>query len=301
MPFRPPTAREIVAALGSQSKFSPKFRSLVDILMSRSPPISRPGPDDWLAQIKETPQTVADYVLHRKFAPSPERSIIYILPLAPFAPPFPPVATLREYLEAFYFPNRVAVLPAVPLEGLGLTTRIFEGRLQIHAGSVVARVAPTLPPDGFCLCAITQEDLYPRDSWSFVFGHTEPSKRCGVFSFARYNPGFPGTPSGSLLRRSCKVLAHETGHLFGLKHCLHYRCAMNGSNSLEESEGRPVFLCPVCLGKMYRCVPFDPLLRYRVLGAFFDAHRTDFPEELEEVRHRLEMINAPPRGDPKRR
>jgi bacterioferritin len=37
------------------------------------------------------------------------------------------------------------------------------------------------------------------------------------------------------LRRSCKVLAHEIGHMFGLSHCVFFHCLMNGSNSLAES------------------------------------------------------------------
>jgi len=33
-----------------------------------------------------------------------------------------------------------------------------------------------------------------------------------------------------LLRRSMKVLTHETGHIFGLAHCVYFACVMNGSN-----------------------------------------------------------------------
>ena len=34
------------------------------------------------------------------------------------------------------------------------------------------------------------------------------------------------------LRRSCKVLAHEACHMFGIEHCVWFRCLMNGSNHL---------------------------------------------------------------------
>jgi len=73
----------------------------------------------------------------------------------------------------------------------------------------------------------------------------------GVFSFARYGPSvedewFNSTSMGGdfsaalvssdyqvLLRRCCRVLTHEGGHVIGLKHCIHFECLMNGSNSME--------------------------------------------------------------------
>jgi len=53
-----------------------------------------------------------------------------------------------------------------------------------------------------------------------------------------------------LLRRSCKVLAHEMAHMFGIEHCIYFHCLMNGSNHLEESDARPMHLCPVDLRKL---------------------------------------------------
>ena len=71
----------------------------------------------------------------------------------------------------------------------------------------------------------------------------------------RYDPAFYGKPQtpdyGALvLRRSCKVLAHETAHIFGLAHCIYFSCLMNGSNHLAESDRRPLHLCPVCLREL---------------------------------------------------
>ena len=68
-----------------------------------------------------------------------------------------------------------------------------------------------------------------------------------------------------LLRRSCKVLAHETGHVFGLAHCTYFSCLMNGSNHLVESDRRPLHLCPVCLRKLQWSIGFDVLKRYTEL------------------------------------
>lgn len=58
----------------------------------------------------------------------------------------------------------------------------------------------------------------------------------GVFSFARYAPSWTGEEGGTagadgaarMLRRCAKVLVHETGHIFGMRHCIHWHCRMNG-------------------------------------------------------------------------
>ena len=50
--------------------------------------------------------------------------------------------------------------------------------------------------------------------------------------------------------RCTKVLTHETGHLFGIRHCIHYECLMCGCNHREEFDRHPIHLCPVCLRKL---------------------------------------------------
>ena len=59
--------------------------------------------------------------------------------------------------------------------------------------------------------------------------------------------------------------------MFGLAHCIYYRCIMNGSNSLPETDSRPLRLCPVDLKKLYESARFDPGARY--------AHLRDFCRE----------------------
>jgi len=33
-------------------------------------------------------------------------------------------------------------------------------------------------------------------------------------------------------------MTHEIGHMFGIHHCVHFSCLLNGSNHLEESKGK---------------------------------------------------------------
>ncbi|KPJ81179.1 MAG: hypothetical protein AMS17_19795, partial [Spirochaetes bacterium DG_61] len=135
--------------------------------------------------------------------------------------------------------------------------------------------------------------LYPDPTWNFVFGQASLRERVGVFSFARYDPAFYGEARTDeyyrlLLHRSCKVLAHETGHMFGLYHCIYYHCLMNGSNHLKESDARPMHLCPVCLRKLHYSIGFDIAGRYHELARFYKT--TGFEKEAGWINNRLKKI-----------
>merc|ERR1712188_164199 len=122
----------------------------------------------------------------------------------------------------------------------------------------------------------------------------------GVFSFARYDPSgrflsegltlppLTDAEKNEVLRRSCRVLAHEGTHVVGLKHCIHFACLMNGSNNLEESDRAPLHLCPVCLRKLAEGCGFHPLQRYWDLLEWYDQH--GFDEQKEWTRARIARI-----------
>jgi archaemetzincin len=95
-----------------------------------------------------------------------------------------------------------------------------------------------------------------------------------------------------MLRRSCKVLAHEIGHMFGLAHCTAFHCLMNGSNDLAESDARPLHLCPVDLRKLQHSVGFDPIARYRRLLDF--SRNAGFDDEAEWLQRRLRHLERRP-------
>ncbi|XP_026936276.1 archaemetzincin-2 isoform X4 [Sagmatias obliquidens] len=153
-------------------------------------------------------------------------------------------------------------------------------------------------------------DLYPRDSWNFVFGQASLTDGVGIFSFARYGSDFYSSHyegklkklqkksssdysvfdnyyvpevTSVLLLRSCKTLTHEIGHIFGLRHCQWLACLMQGSNHLEEADQRPLDLCPICLRKLQSAVGFHLKDRYKVnlffkaLVRWVDAESTDTP------------------------
>lgn len=259
--------------------------------------IPDPRPGDWLAQHAEAGQPFDDFVRSRPSKPDGLRNRIYLQPLGEFAKGrSPSVDTLKEYATS-YFGMDVEVLPSLSIGSRALTTRInpITGNRQILTGDILALLNRKPPADAFCVLAITMEDLYPHPSWNFVFGQASLRERVGVFSFARYDPAFYGDERGEdyeevLLRRSCKVLVHEVGHMFSLAHCIFFRCVLNGSNHLQESDSRPLSVCPVCLRKLQFSIGFDVVDRYHRLLRFYRKIR--FDDEARWVANRLKRISG---------
>ncbi len=236
---------------------------------------ARPG--DWLAEHAEYGQSVAAWWADRPNLPAPARRTLYLVPIGRLYPDSsPPIETLAAYIEAF-FGLPVKMLPQVELREVGARTRTNEytRNLQAHAADVLAWMKKHVPQDAYALLAVTETDLYPADSWNFVFGQASFKDRVAVQSTARYHPQFHGQATSPLearrliLRRTLMVVSHELGHAFGISHCTWYACAMNGSNHLEEADRRPLHLCPVDLRKLHRSVGFDVRERYERLGAFY--------------------------------
>jgi archaemetzincin len=224
-------------------------------------PLGKPGPNDWLASHPEPGQTFNQFE-HTGFnRPDAHRHTIYLQPLGRFGTDAPSLDLLRKYAAAFFM-LEVKLLPPIALD-TRITSRSnpYTGQRQLLTTDILDLLRRKLPGDAFCIVGITMEDLYPSPSWNFVFGQASLTERVGVYSFARY-----GAESKELtLRRSCKVLTHETGHMFGLAHCIWYRCVLNGSNHLGEADARPMHLCAVDLRKLQWSVGFDVVERYRRL------------------------------------
>ena len=60
--------------------------------------------------------------------------------------------------------------------------------------------------------------------------------------------------------------------MFSMEHCIAYECNMCGSNHREESDRRPLALCPECLAKVCWATGADPVERFRKLSEFCGAH-----------------------------
>lgn len=297
--FVPPSPAQAVAALGPLDDEPTATRRLLTPDDDFAP-IEAPAPGDWLASHPENGQTYADFVLRGARPVSAARRIIYLQPLGEFnADSAPALEALRDYAEAF-FQLDVVLLPAEVYESAAFEPRINPRtqKLQLRTTAILTWLHARLPEDGFCLVAVTMSDLYPAPSWNFVFGQAAPQQRTGVFSFARSDPLFFGQErqddfDSLLLRRSCKTLVHEIAHLFGLHHCIYYRCVENGSNHQAESDARPHHLCPVCLRKLQHATGADLERRYRDLAYFYSQH-SGWDDEEAWVRRQLAKLRSEP-------
>jgi archaemetzincin len=173
--------------------------------------------------------------------------------------------------------------------------------LQYHAGQILDQIRTIKPKDAFCLVGYMIADIYPRDEWNFVFGLADPDISTGVFSFARYHESFYGGTKFpdyegrdnfcQVTFRACAVLVHEIGHLFDLRHCISFKCAMNGSNSLEETAGKPFLFCPHCLRKIVFKIKTTPeALLKSFHQATIDIGEGPFLELAEQLNKLLKAI-----------
>ena len=294
MKFKPPTASERLKAIGSTRELPENLRKALEPGEDFEP-IPIPKASDWLAVHRETGQGFDEFVRSKPNRPGEVRRKIYLQPLGQFPAGGVPLSeSLREYAGS-YFDMEVQLLPSMALNTSNITTRSnpYTRNRQILTGDVLAILRKNLPSDAFCVLAITMEDLYPEPSWNFVFGQASLRGRVGVYSFARYDPAFYGQKRDKdyekvLLRRSCKVLVHETGHMFGLQHCIYFRCVLNGSNHLKESDSRPLRLCPVCLRKLQYSTEFNVVDRYGELFHFYQ--RSGFEDEAKWIEGRLKRM-----------
>jgi archaemetzincin len=258
-------------------------------------PLPTPGPGDWLATHHEAGQSFEIYVSVQPNRPDTERSTLILQPLNHLDfPDAPDPEVLRRFTEAF-FGMETELYPMIDLEHVRIKSRrrpTLRHR-QLVTGDLLDLLRANLPEHAFCYVGITMEDLYPGPDWNYVFGQASLRDRVAVYSFVRYLPAFWGDTENDptlVLRRSLKVLAHETAHAFGIHHCIEHSCVMNGSNSLVESDLRPLHLCPNDLRKLQWNVGFDVLERYRRLSEFYEANGID--DEATWVRRRLDHLRG---------
>ena len=233
---------------------------------------------------------------------------------------------LRDYCRAFFHGKKVELLPLLTLSvdarrrsvrchGKDVGWRDVcpangeaQPQGQLDASALLLSLRPTalrgrgaskshaggaLPPDGFCVMGVTLTDLFSSDDDVFTGGLACLTSRSAVFSFWRY---LEGVTAGVALHRACKTAVHEIAHMYGIGHCMHARCLMNGSGHLMEDFNAPPHLCPADLGKLVHVLGISLAPRYRALIAFCEAHADGFAEQGAWLRRALALLEADSQG-----
>ena len=272
--FTQPTDEERLAAVGNlqqlREEWRPYFQSNENTV-----PIPDPQAGDWLAEHPESHQPFDLFLKQKPNRPNRERGTIYLLPLDEFDEYVPQLEDIRDFMQRYFgMPTKVLPRHSFPPQRVTERTNPHTGKHQWLTSDVLRELKPLLPKDAYCMLGVTMIDLYPDPKWNFVFGQATFTDRVGIYSFARFDPKFWGNERTSegrreMLRRSCHLIAHETGHMFGIRHCVYYQCVMNGSNSQLESDTHPLRACPVCMRKLQWSINFDPTERERELGEVY--------------------------------
>jgi archaemetzincin len=244
-----------------------------------------PQPGDWLADHKEPGQT---YLQFRAITPSPAASRYSMLRIVP-------IGTLTEgqsqvmrvvtdFLQPF-FGLKLALDPTVSLAEIpeeATRRQSLDGPPQLLTTYLLNSVLlPRRQTADAAVLGITAADLWPGAGWNFVFGQASLKERVGTWSMARNGIADGDVASRKLCAlRTTMTATHETGHMFGIRHCIAYECGMNGSNHSEERDRQPLEFCPECQPKLWWTCGLDPIERSRRLEEV--ARRHGYPRTADK-------------------
>ena len=186
---------------------------------------------------------------------------------------------MKDWLQAFYSPCQVKILPVIYENGLveqGVATKKNEyNRNQYNAVDILNKVNGVhklVLNDAIGVISFTDLDLFTEKSSVFCYGYGTPEKGC-LQSIQRFLPEYTQEKYESteefqskLLLRTLKIVTHEVSHLFGLSHCLYSNCNMMGSKGLWQTDSNPIYLCDICQRKLKKCLKFNHVERYETLN-----------------------------------
>lgn len=235
-----------------------------------------PKPGEWRWTFHEPEQSFEKYIAGPVNRKCDHRTTFYIQPLGEAGTHYKDVLERMRVHSQAYFGVPAKVLDSIPL----LDSAFESKRNQYNATKIIDFLAERAPADALVYVGITDRDLY-SEGLNFVFGEGSLHFRSGVYSLVRYETPDPV----QFLRRSLKLVSHESGHILSIDHCAEWSCVMQGANSLEEHDRQPLHLCPVDLRKVLWNSGADRDARYRELQSLYGAW--GLKPESDWVAHRL--------------
>lgn len=252
-----------------------------------------PKPGEWLADHPEPGQRLEGFWAARPTRVSPSRRTLVVQPVGSLGPAHVEILSLVNAYLALHFGLETRVAPEFdpgpPPKG---ASRERFGSTQLLTRWFLDDLLPKrVPADAAALLAFVEADLFPDATWNYVFGEASFDHPVGVWSLHRYgDPSASKTAFDLALMRALKIAVHETGHMFGLPHCTLYRCVQSGTNSLEETDASPLWLCPDCLPKVAWVTRTDPRDHLRKTAAFCRAR--GFEKDADVAERHLEIVDA---------
>ena len=239
MPFKRPSAAATAAALGPVDATSVPDAAARRALDARLDPdafsrVPRVRRGDWLSEHEERGQSLKSYQ-RRSYRTEPHAyfTTCYMVPYGKFPPGCSPDLSALADIAAAFFGFPVVCTKPVRLREVSHGSRVgASGQTQLLLSDVYDHLRRVkLPRDAFARVAVTMTDLYPGEEWNFVYGQAVMTDGIGAYSFARFGPdevfmGEGAAPAHTelsaadktlLLRRSAKVLLHETTHVLGMR------------------------------------------------------------------------------------
>ena len=256
----------------------------ISVSMERIRPLFWPKiaarPGDWLTSHHEPGQTYAQFRDLTAIPAVQSFDTIRILPIGPLSKGQLQVLDVVQDFLGPFFGLRLTIEPTFPLTDIPATAqRVFApaSPRQLLTSYLLNEVLKNFrQPEDAAVLGITALDLWPGAGWNFVFGQASLADRVGVWSMAR-NGDADGRPAMRKLcaLRTAMTATHETGHMFGIRHCIAYECGMNGSNNAAERDRQPLEFCPECQAKLWWTCGLDALKRCESLATVAQRHGYD--------------------------
>jgi archaemetzincin len=237
-------------------------------------------PGDWLADHEEPGQTYAQFRAATQDRAIDRYRTLRIVPIGPFTEGQVSVLEITQDFLRPFFGLPLAIDPPVPMSAIPAKAQrrfgTYGSRQLLTPHLLNAVLLPRRRDTDAAVLGITGFDLWPGAGWNFVFGQASLTQRVGVWSMARNGD----TDGRSAMRKLCALrtamtATHETGHMFGIRHCIAYECGMNGSNHAGERDRQPLEFCPECQPKLWWTLRLDPLARSRNIEAVARKHGLD--------------------------
>ena len=120
-------------------------------------------------------------------------------------------------------------------------------RHQYDANKLLKEIDSKIEPDAFKTLGLFRVDLF-IPILTYIYGQAFLNGRTGIVSLHRLKNELYGlsTDENLLTERFKKIVIHELGHTFGLKHCHTPACVMLSSTYVEDIDQKNVSLCAKC-------------------------------------------------------